>query len=173
MDRYFRFLSNIVGGRDYSLLLKKLHRTEFYSLVPNDDNRGEDGRMLRDIFLEEREGHIGSSSLPDGPCTLLEMLVALAIRMEQDLEDNPDAKTDKECFWIMIANLDLIAYDNQGYYRDGAEQEIGEILQRFLDRTYHKNGVGGLFPLSRTKKDQRKVEIWYQKSEYLLENFDF
>jgi hypothetical protein len=37
-------------------------------------------------------------------------------------------------------------------------------------RTYDRRGHGGLFPLQRSNRDQRRVEIWYQLSEYLLQD---
>ena len=40
-----------------------------------------------------------------------------------------------------------------------------------LAREYSDNGHGGLFPLKNPKKDQRKVEIWYQMTEYINENY--
>ena len=33
------------------------------------------------------------------------------------------------------------------------------------------NGTGGLFPLKRPRVNQRRVEVWYQMSEYLMENY--
>ena len=40
-----------------------------------------------------------------------------------------------------------------------------------VERRYKRSGEGGLFPLKNAAKDQRKVEIWYQLSSYLLENY--
>jgi hypothetical protein len=34
------------------------------------------------------------------------------------------------------------------------------------------NGTGGLFPLKMPKVNQRRVEIWYQMSAFIEENFD-
>ena len=36
-----------------------------------------------------------------------------------------------------------------------------------------QDGFGGLFPLKHAKKDQRKVEIWYQLQNWLMENYEF
>ena len=86
MNRYLDFLCDVVGrAYEYDKLLAHLHGIEFYSLVPNDDNRGVDGEQMRTIFLDE-VGPQGSTSLPNGPCTVLEMLIGVAQRLEFELE---------------------------------------------------------------------------------------
>lgn len=199
MTRYFQFLSRLVGGINHELLLKELHRIEFYSLVPNDDNRGEDGKNLRDIFYDEvigpnsktfRRGHTGSSLLSSDdlyghnipkdrysvmktPCTILEMLIGVAFRMVGELQGRKDAMSVEECFWLLIDNLGLHQIDNEAYFEDGAVDYIRMVIGDFLDRKYKHNGDGGLFPLRHPSRDQRDVEIWYQMCEYLLENYEF
>lgn len=173
--KYFNFLLDIVGNPEqYSLLLVHLHNIEFYSLVPNDDNRGIDGGKLREIFCDSERSYMDLSLCPGGPCSVLEMLIGLSHRMSSALEGNPRSLTVSECFWALINNLGLFFCDNHEYYApwDG-NQAIDEIISRFLERKYERDGRGGLFPLNFTKKDQRKVEIWYQMSEYLLENYEF
>lgn len=189
-NKYFEFLSNLVGDHEHNMLLRELHRIEFYSIVPNDDNRGEDGRRLREIFLDGsmeppsnnyqrryQESHTGSSSLqndlPLGPCTVLEMLIGVAIRMEFNLEGCPFEKTAAECFWIIINNLELDWCTDAEYLNHMANEIVREQIETLLDRKYDPNGEGGMFPLMRPSRDQREVEIWYQMSEYLLENYEF
>jgi hypothetical protein len=182
LDDYFYFLSRIVAGDDknFNLLLRYLYKIEFYSLIPNDDNRGEDGKKLREIYLDEEhrseprrrmsrnnEDPQGSFYLPEDPCTVLEMLIGLSYRMENELECGPLRTSARECFWLFLKNLGLEWVNNTDFYRYAADELIGSLL----DRKYKKNGEGGIFPLKRTKKNQRKVEIWYQMQEYLLENY--
>jgi hypothetical protein len=47
------------------------------------------------------------------------------------------------------------------------EPTIKRVLDEFIFRTYTSLGHGGLFPLSDSLYDQRKVEIWSQLFEYL------
>lgn len=172
MDKYFKFLSHIVAGNDnnYNLLLRHLHKIEFYSLIPNDDNRGEDGKRLRDIFLDNEDPH-GSFYLPKGPCSVLEMLIGLSYRMENELECGPRRTRAPECFWLFLKNLGFDWANNDDYYQNAGDDAIEELVGLFLDRKYEKSGRGGIFPLRRTNKNQREVEIWYQMQEYLLENY--
>lgn len=171
-NRYLDFLCNLVGGKeDHILLLQHLHGVEFYSLVPNDDNRGVDGEQLR-VRFEDEVGPQGSSSLPNGPCTVLEMLIGLAYRLEFELLGGSFERPMKDWFWVLIDNLGLIRYDNNTYERAGSASQIDEVLVRMLDRRYNWDGTGGLFPLSRAaQKDQRRVEIWYQMSAWVIHNY--
>ncbi len=67
----------------------------------------------------------------------------------------------------------------------GSLDQVDMILDRMVERTYKRNGEGGLFPLRGPKccgdvlieegvyplRDQRGVEIWYQMCDWMLENY--
>ena len=182
-NRYFDFLCSIVGRMyEYSKLLGELHGMEFYSLIPNDDNRCEDGKQLREKFNDE-EGQQALSQSDLGECTVLEMLIGLSFRLEFETMSSRWEKTPSEWFWILIDNLGLMSWewteDNGGIDvripRRDMERERTDYIQNkvgiFLDRSYDTNGHGGLFPLRNPQKDQRRIEIWYQMSAYILENY--
>lgn len=170
-NKYFDYLCTIVGRfEEYSSLLDELHKIEFYSLIPNDDNRGADGLNLRSIFLDE-VGHTWLISLPRIGCTILEMLIALSSRLEFETSQSKWEKTVSEWFWILVDNLMLTDYTNTfllGYGRGG---HVKLIISEFLERNYGSDGAGGLFPLKNPKKDQRRIEIWYQMTDYVIENY--
>ena len=89
------------------------------------------------------------------------MMVALADRMVYNCSDSIDRS---EAFLIMFKNL----------FSGIDENDVEKLLERvkkFLNREYDKDGTFGLFPLKNPKKDQRKVEIWYQMMAYIIENF--
>jgi hypothetical protein len=164
-NKYFDYLCSIVGKeREESRLLHLLHEIEFYSLVPNDDNRGVDGMHVRDQFLD-REGPQGLSLIPKVQCTVLEMLIGLSYRLVFETEQSIYEKTASEWFWVLIDNLGLSQFETL------SNEHILVIVHIFLERQYDYFGSGGLFPLRNPKKDQRKVEIWYQMSAYILENY--
>ena len=166
-NRYFDFLCRIVGREDeYGKLLNDLHQIEFYSLVPHDDNRAEDGKQIRERFMDEEGLHALSQS-DLGECTVLEMLIGLSFRLEFETAQSCWEKTPDEWFWILIDNLDL-THCNDGRY---SLAEVTKNVLNFLSRHYNSNGDGGLFPLNTSKRDQRRVEIWYQMSDYILENY--
>ena len=60
--------------------------------------------------------------------------------------------------------LDPVDMHNSGEY-DNVRNHA--IIKRFLERAYNRSGRGGLFPIKRVLKDQRRVEIWYQMMDYI------
>ena len=54
-----------------------------------------------------------------------------------------------------------------------SESYADDVITRFLNRRYKRNGEGGLFTVEHCKSDLRSAEIWYQMCWYLdgiLEN---
>lgn len=142
----------------YYNLLKQLHQTEYVWLIVGDDNRVEDGVEQRLYFLSEA-GISPEDDWLDSPCSVLEMLIAFSERAEFNTEMD-----SYFWFWHFIRNLDLIEYNDASDYDHLA---VDTVIHIFVYRKYEAEGYGGLFPLCRAKKDQTKVEIWYQFFEYL------
>lgn len=172
---YFQWLCGLVGmdepDHSYWTLARILHRRNFYWSVDNDGNRWEDGVRMRLIF--EDETNYSDYSCLDGDCSILEMLIALAIRIADTLGtgDNGDIQW---WFWRLIENLweeDMVLLeDGELILGDYTDYLFCQKLDIWLDRRFRRSGKGGLFPLRHAKKDQRKVEIWYQMQAYLMEN---
>lgn len=161
-ELYFNWLCSKVsneGGPNYTELLRILHRTEFVWLVLGDDNRVEDGIELR-LWFTIATGEFGET-WHEEPCSLLEMLVAFSKRAQFQ-----SGLSSREWFTTFLQNLWL---DDYIHVRPSQVATIENILNVFVWRLYDKKGNGGLFPLTSTRKDQRKLEIWYQFSEYLKE----
>jgi len=174
-NAYFDFLCDIVWLRTDDideekeiLLLRELHGMEFYPLIPNDDNRCMDGIQLRDTYLDDGGPE---QALPSGSCTVLEMLIGLSYRLVFETEQSRWEKTTQQWFWILIDNLGLNLVTNNDLSIEEYREKIEENVTNFLNRHYKSNGEGGLFPLKKTRKDQKRVEIWYQMSDYILENY--
>jgi len=177
IDLYFMWLSDTVmigevgpKRNSYWFLAKQLYKKGFFWTVPNDDNRGVDGTLLREKF-EFATNFRTYKAIDRGPCNMLEMLVALAERVESAMIEPKAGDQTVRWFWEMMANCGLDKYTDEAYVNLNGMIMVDEILNKILERTYHRNGDGGLFPLKDAKKDQRKVEIWYQMSAYLLENY--
>ena len=167
--KYYNYLVRLVRtpeSKHYILLLEHLWRKEYYSILPNDQNRVKDGLFLR------REVNEGQDF---GPCRVLEMLIALSRRMEFQLYGTDYDKTYKDLFWELVNNLDLIKFDNIEAAKDAMYLEIDHILTNWIERRYSPDGHGGVFPLNNWQKgssiEQTKVEIWYQMMLYLSENY--
>lgn len=176
LDEYYSWLYEMVDPAGvYQLLIEALFEKEFRYFVPNDDNRAFEGRQLREKFSEET-GIEYVDSYFDFECNMLEMLVALAFRCEAIMEDQEFNMPAEDWFWKMLHNVGLDIFADDYYAWDSVKhtwdaETVDEILERIINRTYKRNGEGGLFPLYNTRKDQRKVELWYQMNVYLVENY--
>lgn len=175
INEYFKWLFGLVCGKRYSKqisykkLLMRLHDTEFRYLIPKDQNRAEDGIDLRYRFAlaqSQNDYHVQEIILDilDGPCSVLEMMVALSIRCEENIMDDPTiGNRTGQWFWGMIVNLGLGSMTDDRFDRE----LVDEIIERFLNREYEPNGKGGLFTIKHCCRDLRDVEIWYQLCYYL------
>ncbi|MCD8372204.1 MAG: hypothetical protein LUD27_02755 [Clostridia bacterium] len=170
-NQYFEWLCIIVSNsshiwRSYTRLFEMLHNTDFQVLIDMDENRAIDGIDLRYRFGDEC-GY-GQSMIATYidiyPCSVLEMIVALALRCEENIMDDPEkGNRISKWFWIMLENLGLEPMNNDIY----DEKTCKQIVHRFLDRKYSRDGEGGLFIIRNCKYDLRQVEIWHQMCWYL------
>ena len=93
-EQYFNWLCDVVNVStvSYDKLLRLLHRTKFRWSNIRDKNRAEDGTDLRFRFRKNVDVLSRNDVLnwhDEEPCSVLEMMVALAIRAEEQIMDNP------------------------------------------------------------------------------------
>lgn len=168
-NEYFKWLFDLVCGKRYSKqvsykkLLTYLHDTEFIYIIERDRNRAEDGIDLRYRFAYECFDDPNVKTYLTGPCSVLEMMVALAIRCEDNMDDPRVGDRTGQWFWGMIVNLGLGSMTDNHFDK----HRVRDVLQRFLEREYEPDGRGGLFTIKNCKYDLRDIEIWYQLSWYL------
>lgn len=169
-NKYFEWMFDLVCKDRYASsisfrkLLMHLHNTEFTYCLGNDKNRAEDGISLRYRFAYENPEFDDAEAYLDGPCSVLEMMLALSIRCEESIMDNPViGDRTAHWFWGMVTNLGLGSMYDAKYDR----RIVDAILTRFLNRDYEPNGKGGLFTIRNRNTDLRTVEIWYQLNWFL------
>lgn len=180
-ERYFKWLQSQVDSlsnrntlRTHHLLTEQLHKKIFRAFVRNDDNRVADGISLRWEFCCEF-GYDDDLSIHLEPCSMLEMLVALARRMAYESDGLGRGYEAADWFWRMLKNVGLKEYTDEVYLGDAffdVQESVDVVLDNVIERRYLPDGHGGLFPLRSSEHDQRQVELWYQMSAYLLENTD-
>lgn len=176
-SEYSRWMYGLVcsdryGKTSYKKLFSYLDRIEFYYTHPMDANRYEDGIDLRYRFGYEAgiPDTVIAKELDTAPCSVLEMMIALSIRCEEDIMDNSSfGDRTSQWFWEMIVNLGLGGMSDPDFDSDYADERI----QIFLDRDYESDGSGGaLFRIENSDRDMRSADIWYQMNWYLSEYFD-
>ena len=166
---YFDWMYNLVCRNRYSknISFKKvfsyLNDTKFTYSIRMDLNRAKDGTELRRRYANEfKTANIHHRIC--GPCSVLEMMIALAIRCEETIMDDENFgdRTD-QWFWDMMKNLGLGHMDDDEF----DEEYVSDVITRFLNRDYEPDGRGGLFFVRNCDIDLRDVEIWIQMLWYL------
>jgi len=169
-EEYYKWLCHFVftsRRRNYKRLIKYLHSVEFTYFIPFDENRYEDGIELRRRFAIESgymQDHL-INIMGDDPCSVLEMMIALAIRCEENImEDIEIGDRTGQWFWAMIDNAGFGSLTDINFN----SREADFITNRILNREYGPCGEGGLFYIKHNcHADLRTVELWYQLNWYL------
>lgn len=155
---------------DYSKLLDTLFRIPFRSYIYMDNNRMEDASDMRFDYISELfNSKEDTSIIEDRYISVLEVLIALAIRMEKDILCDPMSENDhsSDHFWVFLRNLGVENDTNDDYF----EENVRKKCEIWMTREYDFNGNGSIFPLKGNKNDARKMEIWTQMNIYILENY--
>lgn len=172
---YFEWICRRVRTDDrdpavYSELLNYLDSIDYIYTIPMDGNRYDDGISLRYRFARECgiEAALTAAVIDVRPCSMLEMMTALAIRIEEDIMFEPQAGDRTGIwFWTMVDSLGL------GGMTDGAMDRIKAdgIILAFLEHHYEPNGEGSLFRTdvesSDKRSDMRRMELWNQMGVFL------
>lgn len=174
--RYYEWLIGSIDprhiiGEDYQPVFDALYFTEFRwsRHQPDDENRAADGLWLRRVFADE----IGEDEriiCPAGKkCSCLEMLVALARRIEYDIVAIPGEENVPKWFWMFMNNLGIGPHDDRISDRD----YIFGRIKIWLDRKYARDGYGGIFVIKDPYFDMRRLPIWRQMNIVLNETMEF
>lgn len=154
---------SIPNEKSYLDLFERMHNVEFVWVVPNDDNRVQDGIDLRGQFLEIK----GRGELNLEGATCLEVLVALSRRMAFIADGG---HRSHQWAWTLLKNLGLHKFSDP--LTSEKANRVDDILYNLVWRNYHADGRGGFFPLQNPDVDQTQVEIWHQLNAYVSEMTD-
>ena len=161
-ERYFHWLLKFIGNgycrkNSYFELLEYLFNTEYYWSIPMDENRAVDGIDLRYHFVVEcNEDQDASYVYLSGPPSVLEVLIALSIKMESIARGTIDLSKAGQWFWGMIKSLDILdCYD--GNFDENK-------VEYFLDGWMDPESEIGVFP-------NGTGEMWLQAMNFLSEIF--
>lgn len=165
---YFEWMYDLMcDGRfsrsiSYRRLFTALHDIEFVYFVPYDENRAIDGITLRYHYCQAHDCEDLEYYL-SGPCSVLEMMVALAIRCEKNMDNPEKGDRTSQWFWSMITNLGLGSMSDSNFN----EWLVNDVISRLLERDYDPDGRGGLFRVRGWHRDMRTIEIWHQLLAYM------
>lgn len=169
-NKYFEWMYGIACNRrfprsiSYRKLFMHLHNIEFRYYLPKDSDRYNDGLDLRYRFAYRHPDVGDAERYIEGPCSVLEMIFALSIRIEEQIMDDPNmGDRTAQWLWYMLTNMGLGSMSDDEFDRD----YVNDIVNTFLERDYQPNGKGGLFTIRDCDKDLRDVEIWWQMCWFL------
>lgn len=157
---YYLWLDSLVNDGNHESLIRYLYEQPYRWQFTLDENRAAGGINLRRTFAYENGVELKDVGF--GPCSVLEMLIALAGRMTDML-----TMDIFDWFWSLISNLKLDRFDD-GHFD---ERGISYILNVWLDRKYDERGNGSLFPLRGYSGDCKNLDIWTQMNIWIAENY--
>lgn len=175
-DPYFDWLCIKIGvnpnnpRRNYGEMVRMLHGINYIPVLEMDENRATDGIQLRVDFMDIH-GPYGSST-NRGPCTMLEFLIGVAMKMNFLMGEEENHHRTEWYFWRLIRHMGLRKFTDDHWNYDNGELFVEDAVDRVINRKYLPSGEGGLFPLRGYYEDQTKCEIWKQMQYWLSENSD-
>lgn len=165
---YFQYLiwrCGLQKYRGWERVFEFLHNTEFAYILERDGNRYDDGVRLRDAYeIPEEFSDNLADEFMDKPCSVFEMLIGLAIRVDDEFIGDPKEEHPEEFFMEMVRNLRLDKYRN-------CSRKCEDIIHVWLNRRFDRDGNGSPFPLKNPIRNQRDVEIWDQMMTYINKNY--
>lgn len=167
INEYFQWLYETGAKRkNVRKLFQYLHERDFYYSIATDGNRAEDGVELRYHFGDEKgyPSAMIASCLDNRSCSVLEMMIALALRCEEHIMDDPTIG-NRTTDWVqtMLSSLGIVRMTDKNFNKFTVE----ECVSVWLERQHEKDGRGGLFLVKNCSTDLRGVDIWYQMCIYL------
>lgn len=161
----------------YHKMIMQLWEIEFESYIGNDHDRAAEGLELRyryNNILAQKAGE-GDFVTPDvrdifGECRLLEMLVALSMRMYDLMQDMGIYNSVSRWFWEIMENVGFDILDDSTWGAEGSSRSYRNenFMRHVCDEIMHGDGPyvgkkGGWFHIN----DWDSIEIWYQMHRYL------
>lgn len=169
-DRYFDWLVDMVKGDNFYIsLLTVLYKIPFHASIDSvDHNRRLAGIRLRDRFRNETHRRF---PVPSKPCTFLEMVLALALEMDDKiLYEHRFGDRYLDWFWYIIDNMGFSRFTDGEWDMD-KERYVRDRVKKILNHDYATDGVGGMFPVyNHPEADMREIDIWRQAFWWIDEN---
>ena len=150
-------MMNVVENRNYGMLLRELHRIEFYEVNKYDRDRGQDGLELRKTWANEVAY---SGSIDFGPPSFLETLIGIAQRIEFRIFAGPwmDEWDYKKIFWHLVDNLGFMEYD--GVLSTDEYQKVCDVSEAFISKNVTCDVFRNIFVFCDKKINVKKDNLW-------------
>lgn len=173
-DPYFELLyqkatqSRFNPEISFHRMLYFLHSTEFTWTLENDANRADDGLKLRYRILTShpelmKNPNLCIYSFTFNTCSVLELILSLAERMEQILASFDLGDRTLQWVWNMLTSIGIATVSDDIYHEPYVKMQVTNML----NRNYEFTGKGGLFYIPTTTIDLRTLPIWDQVNMFV------
>lgn len=157
---------------EYSKLIRVLWETEYIPSLGNDHDRATEGLELRTRYrkiLAKKAGE-GDFYTPDicdifGNCRVLEMLIALAMRMYDLMQDLGFYNSVSRWFWEIMECLGFDYLDDSVWIRGRDDRLVKKILDDIMNLRGNQDGWFNV-------PNWKNMEVWYQMHAYLKYYFE-
>lgn len=165
-EEYFVWLVEWIddGDRDDMLpVLSYLFKKEYVWYTDLNATQAMSSMDLRERFDPDN----ADEAKEERPCSVLELLVALAVDIEENICGVYGHENPARWFWEWLNNLGIDdRCTGRGYSKDYLDQCIDDWLEGDITRS----GKRSPFPIKRKGVDQRKKTLWMQCMAYVNEN---
>lgn len=175
-DKYFNWLVNKVGGSNgmtfalYRLTLQEFRQADCDdgTIWANDIARCSDALSLREQYINTAAEEKEIPELETLFVSVLEVLIAFALRIENDIMYRPGEERVTRWFWEFIENLRIDITNSD--WTEANEIHVDRTISRFINRCYDINGeCGGIFVADMDAvypNDYSKMPLWTQMQSY-------
>lgn len=152
MEEYFQFLLTLIGNLPDCQLARYLFQVDYIWTIPMDKNRAQDGIDLRCLYANLNR--LEEDIFGDKPCSMLEFLIAFAMRIENDFMGKAGEDNTPRWFYDMLTSLG-IAVDLKIFDR----ARVDHALVKFFNHQKSLFTVPGI--------DISHLELWEQLNAWL------
>ena len=177
--QYYTYLISLIDPpagvpsrlREHGMLLFELWKREFFWLdsYEDEENRAHDGKSLREQFMMDYD--MSPLAVPQGPANVLEVLVALSLKLDAIVHDWRIGKRPWEWMVMFIENLGLDRLTDDDIYPARDNPYLVRRLETWLSHDISPHGEGGLFRYKRPVMNIRQLSNWDQMNAWVVENF--
>lgn len=155
---------------DHDCVAKPLNERDI--LWQKEYNRIVEALSLRKDYIDSGISDKEKRELESRFVSVLEVLIAFAIRIDDDMFYEPGENLIPRFFFEFIENLEIDIPNKDWSFEN--EFFVDQQIKHFLDRTYTLNGEGGniyVFDWDEVyPKDLRTMSLWDQLQIYLSKN---
>lgn len=171
-EEYFNWLVdslNLNAGykiQHYSLF-KALHNISYEYFNVMDENRYQDGIDLRYRFGSDTNipYYDITECIDICECSVLEMLVALILKIDNMITYDPKDSLKAELFVDIAKSLGINEQINANFN----QEYVNQCIFNWLHGQYEVNGQGGIITVQYPRQDMRTVDHWTQVMWYVNE----